>query len=172
MSIFLKPWHYQQTLFFLLYHVEGLSFPATQVISEAQKPLGHSPPGAAVSASVCDTLPPSWLPRPCGEGFLRLAPGVDTQKCLQPRERARSPPRHSHGPALAEDIPSPCFLLCLNKHRICSAGPWGAGRGRPQRLSLQFTQHPPALWLQTASSLRGRYVNWRTSTKERSMPAV
>lgn len=26
--IFLKPWHYQQTLFFLPHHMEGLPFPA------------------------------------------------------------------------------------------------------------------------------------------------
>lgn len=57
-------------------------------------------------------------------------------------ESASSPPRHSHGPALAKDIPSPCFLLCLNKHRICRTGPWGAGRGRPWRPETVLAIHP------------------------------
>ena len=66
---------------------------------------------------------------------------------------ASSPRRHSHGPAPAQHIPPPCFLQCLNKHRICRAG-----RGRPRRPCLPFTQHPPALWLRTASSCRGHCV--------------
>lgn len=92
LPIFLKPWHYQQTLFFLLHHVEGLAFPATQVISEAQKPLGHSPEGVqCLPESVSRCLAPGFR-GPLGRAFPGWRLVADTQKCLQPRERASSPP--------------------------------------------------------------------------------
>lgn len=60
----------------------------------------------------------------------------------EPRERARSTLHHSHGPALADDIPSPCFLLCLNKHRICRALGGGGGRERKAPETAVPAIHP------------------------------
>lgn len=114
MSIFLKPWHYEQTLLFLLHHGESLSFPATQAISEAQKPLGHSPSGAVVSASRC--LPPGFR-GPVGRAFpgWRLvqthrnasSPGRERQLSPTPQPRTGSSQRHPFPllPSVLEQTP-------------------------------------------------------------------
>lgn len=101
LSIFSKPWYYQQTLFFLLHRV-GLSFPG---IRGHQRGSETSQALSLGRSSSCQ-LPPSALPRLFREGELpQGVPGGDSQGHLQPRERASSPPRC--GPALAKYVPSP-----------------------------------------------------------------
>lgn len=117
-------------------------FLPSQVIRGARRPLRPSPLGAVVWASVSDRCLPPRFQGPSGR-LSQEAPGRNAQDRLQPREKAGSAPRSRL--ALAKDIPSPCFLLHWNKHRICCTGLWGAGRGRPRRPCLQFTQHPPEL---------------------------
>lgn len=100
-------------------------------------------------------------PRSFGERLLRLVPGGDEGKHLDLSKRV-SPPQ-------AKTCPSPLLPLVLNKHRICCTGLLGKG---DISQGLWFTQHTPALWLQTASLLRNWYVNCPASTKGASTAAV
>lgn len=104
-------------------------------------------------ASATHCLPPGFQ-GPVGRAFPGWSLVQTHRNASSPgRERQLSPTPQLRGLALAKDIPSPCFLLCLNKHRICPGGQGEEGPGDHARGPCsQFTQHPPALWLQTASS--------------------
>lgn len=146
LSTFLKPWHYQQTLFFLLLHIFSCHTRSSEGLGDLSGPLPWG-----LQCGLASLIPTSLhASKALQGGFLR-------RRLVEMRRTAYSPggrpalPYSASQLARAKDIPSPCFLLHWNKHRICCTGLWGAGRGRPRRQCLQFTQHPPVLWLQTAS---------------------